>query len=1013
MNSRPRKVLNVFVSSPSDCVDVRELVEEVVAEVNATPDTLAARIELKAIRWENLPPGETVERDYQGRIDDLMKRGALDHFEIYLGFMRDRIGTPTRGHPSGTLSEFASARERRRTSGLPTELLFYFLRDLPSMTPEVAAIREEFEQRGFLYAVTPNREVFRARMREHLLHIVTTWWQWKNRIRRQLGNARVGIAYVATALLLSFLAFDLTTLYAINRAVSENQPEAAIELWHDRSDYLPIVRWRGGRLIEAPLRDVAASRLIASLVAQGFDPFTWKQQHLRRFETEALIDFARTQLGSGADSGVHADPAARLAWAVLADDWPVIRQLATGAALAGASNDPAELRGFIEHAPADSVRDWLEQDLGSALPGHVAARILEAVGRRAEPVATFAALDALHADRLGRDAKEFDLTLACNDEGARCATPAAAMLNAWLASDAEPPMHALELLLQWARAHEWSRPELLVLEPRLLRLLEAPKYAEISPALIRFLAKWHTPSGAKRLATRVEDHINGRISFGFLERAALIEALPMIGFPAGEKAALAVARRSAADAESLASTSYPPSDAAVQAAYVRFAAADAETNWRLHREWVRITLERRLQNRFPDFQRGKIDEAFSALVSTASPSRFLDLFEKPVPPVVDSIDGSLSLRRAYLLDVLEAPVRLVDSVVDDVCRSVPADESKRGSFYRALALHGTAQGVTCLRSQLARDIGVLPFLGDADDAETLIGLLASAIRAGDASAAFEEGRHDAPVNLAGLTEAAARLQAGGRAQFVAAALQVQPAVDPALLWPLASQPAIADQRLITAASVSITEAKYPVRIAAAITYLSALSRTADIWRAIDSGANDFVALMSRADSFDWLRIAQALPPPPAGAGLSALDAAVQERHVLLALESSQASPSAVLNDRLMGIRGTWFGNPLCRLLASAARRRSADALRAARDAPIPVDVIGVLPDSRGAFKAYSGWLLAEVLASLPSEDRPYLDRRAVSGWISDSDPVAARVMAGLTLAVLDQDGVHGRAVDAR
>ncbi len=1009
MGSSPRTVLNVFVSSPSDCSDERELVEALVAEVNASPAALAARLELKAIRWENLPPGETIERDYQGRIDDLMTRGGLDRFEVYLGFMRARIGTPTRGHPSGTLSEFASARERRRASGLPSELLFYFLCDIQAMTPAVSAIREEFEQRGFLYSVAPTRDVFRARLREHLLHIVATWWHWKNRLRRQLRNVRIGMVYVAAALLLGYIGFDVATLYAINRSAARQEHEAAVQLWHDRSEHLPMVRWVGGPTVDALLRDVAASRLIDSLIAQGFDPFRWKQQHLRPFEVHALVAFARGRLDSGGTRMAGVDPAVRIAWAALADDWPLIRQLATSAALAGTVHEPLEVRGFIEHAPADQVRAWLKQDLGAALPSHIAGRILEAVDHRAEPSVTFAALDSLRNGGLGHDAKQFDLRFTCVEETATCAAPASEMLKTWLTADRAPPKPALELLLQWATPYHWSHPEVLALEPSLSRMLDDSKYSDVSPAVIRFLARWHTQVGAKQLAKRLEDHASGRISFGFAERVALIEALPMLDLPDVDRIALAIARRSAADAKSLAGSQFAPGDAAVQAAYVRHLATNPGADWRLHRDWVRGTLERRLQNQFPDFHRHAVDEAFAALLATAGVSRFTTLFEKPSTAIVDSFDGALSARRAYLLSLFpDTAIRLPEGAVDDICRSIPAPESNRSSFYRALAIQGATTGVACLRRQLQQDARVALYLADAGDIETLIRSLPGAARATPATPSSSEGHLKTPIDLRALLEAAARLPPEARAVFIDAAQKAQATVDPALLWPLASKPAIQDQKLITAAKAEIAAAKDPARVAAAIMYLAAVSRTADIWRAIDSGADGFVALMKRVDSFDWLRVAQVLPTPPAEEGLAALDASLKARRVVLALDAGQASPSAVLSDRLMGVRGKWFGNPLGRLLALSPSRQAAGTLRSARDAPpTTVDLVGTLTDSRGAYRAYMGWLLAEVLAALPETDRSIVDRSEVSGWLGDSDPVTARVMAGLTLAVVGQGNISG------
>lgn len=71
-----RTTMDVSVSSPGDCNEERDLVEAVIAEVNGSEAASEARIVLRAVRRENLPAGETVERDNQGRIDDLPLRAA-------------------------------------------------------------------------------------------------------------------------------------------------------------------------------------------------------------------------------------------------------------------------------------------------------------------------------------------------------------------------------------------------------------------------------------------------------------------------------------------------------------------------------------------------------------------------------------------------------------------------------------------------------------------------------------------------------------------------------------------------------------------------------------------------------------------------------------------------------------------------------------------------------------------------------------------------------------------------
>ena len=103
---RQEHVLTVFVASPGDVNDERAKLEEVIGELNGIwSRELGIRLEL--IRWEtHTYPG--IGTDAQAVINDQIP----DDYDIFIGIMWGRYGTPTNRAGSGTVEEFERARDR-------------------------------------------------------------------------------------------------------------------------------------------------------------------------------------------------------------------------------------------------------------------------------------------------------------------------------------------------------------------------------------------------------------------------------------------------------------------------------------------------------------------------------------------------------------------------------------------------------------------------------------------------------------------------------------------------------------------------------------------------------------------------------------------------------------------------------------------------------------------------------------------------------------------------------------
>ena len=113
--------VRIFVASPGDVQSEREQLFKVVNELNLTISALAPEkgIVLELVRWEtHVHPG--IAADAQKVVN-----AQIDDYDIFIGIMWKRMGTPTTTSKSGTQEEFLQAYEKwKNDRSFP--VLFYF-----------------------------------------------------------------------------------------------------------------------------------------------------------------------------------------------------------------------------------------------------------------------------------------------------------------------------------------------------------------------------------------------------------------------------------------------------------------------------------------------------------------------------------------------------------------------------------------------------------------------------------------------------------------------------------------------------------------------------------------------------------------------------------------------------------------------------------------------------------------------------------------------------------------------
>ena len=168
------RILKVFVASPSDVAEEREALARLIRDINdvLTFLTPEKRLSLELVRYETHAYPDI------GAPQDVINRQIPVDYDIFIGVMWKRAGTPTRNAASGTIEEFQRAVDKRKTSHLP-RIMFYFC-DAPIAMPsidEIAQIAEVVKFRDSLSKLGltesyPTHAAFTEHVRSGLLRAV-------------------------------------------------------------------------------------------------------------------------------------------------------------------------------------------------------------------------------------------------------------------------------------------------------------------------------------------------------------------------------------------------------------------------------------------------------------------------------------------------------------------------------------------------------------------------------------------------------------------------------------------------------------------------------------------------------------------------------------------------------------------------------------------------------------------------------------------------------------------------
>ena len=179
----------LFIASPGDVQRERDAMQGVVNEINRILDALMPdeSVSVELLMWEKSVTPQI------GDGPQVVVNGQIESYDIFLGLLAKRFGTPTHVAGSGTEEEFRNAYENWRKHGMPWIVFFVNTRVEPPnndgesvQMERVNAFRSELESKGIL-GKYDGAELFASTVLHPLLQIIGRLIRQSREVRSTLA----------------------------------------------------------------------------------------------------------------------------------------------------------------------------------------------------------------------------------------------------------------------------------------------------------------------------------------------------------------------------------------------------------------------------------------------------------------------------------------------------------------------------------------------------------------------------------------------------------------------------------------------------------------------------------------------------------------------------------------------------------------------------------------------------------------------------------------------------------
>lgn len=155
------KVYKVFIASPSDVKEERNVVKSVLSRWNAVHSE-SQKIVLLPVGWETHAAPETGKT-----AQEYINEQVLDDCDILIGIFWSKMGSPTKNYKSGTIEEIS-----RHVSAKKLAMLYFSNKDFPSNIDinevnDVRKLKERYKNSS-LYAEYNDEKDLESKLYDHL-----------------------------------------------------------------------------------------------------------------------------------------------------------------------------------------------------------------------------------------------------------------------------------------------------------------------------------------------------------------------------------------------------------------------------------------------------------------------------------------------------------------------------------------------------------------------------------------------------------------------------------------------------------------------------------------------------------------------------------------------------------------------------------------------------------------------------------------------------------------------------
>ena len=174
--TRQVELISIFLASPGDVAEERQLARDVIDEINRTTGRDRS-FRLEVTGWDT-DSFASYGNDGQSLINDQI--GQMEDYELFVGILWNRFGSPTPRADSGTEEEFNRAEESHRRIHQPN-IMFYFcqrptnLRNASEINQKgkILAFKERVQEGGLTVDYVTASE-FQAKFRHDLSRWLVT-----------------------------------------------------------------------------------------------------------------------------------------------------------------------------------------------------------------------------------------------------------------------------------------------------------------------------------------------------------------------------------------------------------------------------------------------------------------------------------------------------------------------------------------------------------------------------------------------------------------------------------------------------------------------------------------------------------------------------------------------------------------------------------------------------------------------------------------------------------------------